>query len=774
MSIPNNVAGISLTEALIPPPDEAKQRIEYNENLVKTQKQTLADFWQNLSLQKELSHLLVSGDTIAERDDYWDQPSAFDVITANVETSALTMDVATWNMTPNYDISPEQFWDSAAKNPNKTMRDYDEKFEHNMPLPIVHNGELHFTFEGPKIYLNIVLQLLKMEDKVHDDDPEFLRLIMNYIQVFERHWRKMVADIRVGILNRHLNVPQDIKKIFESINYPRPELAKKLDTTFRNLGFHKKVLGKDIKVQKYAERRFKKWVDPKARRLSLPSRQLANPPPLSDLTGPLSRANTAAAESMEKLMSSPWGRSTETPKSPLRRNRAATPPLMLPANAMSDTRSLSPLQQISPSKRLSTPLNGERLGSAGTRTKPMTPAQKLGQVSAAMKSGAIEELREREHEFATRGPSRRSRSDGRRGSDTDVLRPTTAAEVNAMNNAIESAPRDDYRHIVRTEEMRFICPFPACGLCFTSMESAFLHLPSHEKHNRLQVATPFSDSHQRYFWPKDVPWIHNSRYKDVAIPPGSHPCPIENCNEVCPSQERLKTHIRLVHAKLDASSLHRKYFQCGGECISVPPYEPPFDARIRWCPNHLIPARKCALCLELENITTQPQPPFKFYLGPITINFKIRHESVKQFDFYAKSNHSDDSDDYQILINDPESAVILREVRYFSGANIAGDFKALPIGFLIDKSNKGWLAVKRLMACAEIEARRGSVPSNFDRAFELMPANDVDSVGTSMWVPMVSVVGFARVLRIGKDEFRAKRKSKEIPSKNVFFMSPEA
>ncbi len=61
----------------------------------------------------------------------------------------------------------------------------------------------------------------------------------------------MVADIRVGFMDRNLDVPNEIKSTFESINYPRPQLAQTLDATFRELGFHKKVLGKDIKLSKF-------------------------------------------------------------------------------------------------------------------------------------------------------------------------------------------------------------------------------------------------------------------------------------------------------------------------------------------------------------------------------------------------------------------------------------------------------------------------------------------------------------------------------------------
>ena len=89
---------------------------------------------------------------------------------------------------------------------------------------------------------------------VHYDNPDFLRLVMNHIQVFERHWRKMVADVRKGELNRNVMVDSRAKSMFAALALPRPKLANTLDQAFRDLGFHKKVLGKDVDTGQFAEK----------------------------------------------------------------------------------------------------------------------------------------------------------------------------------------------------------------------------------------------------------------------------------------------------------------------------------------------------------------------------------------------------------------------------------------------------------------------------------------------------------------------------------------
>ena len=92
--------------------------------------------------------------------------------------------------------------------------------------------------------------------------------------MFERHWRKFVADIRGGTLDRRCGVDAETRKLYEATAIPKPSLAKQLDKAFRDLGFHSKALGKDIKTFKYAELKRKPLKDPRARRPSLPKQDI--------------------------------------------------------------------------------------------------------------------------------------------------------------------------------------------------------------------------------------------------------------------------------------------------------------------------------------------------------------------------------------------------------------------------------------------------------------------------------------------------------------------
>jgi hypothetical protein len=207
----------------------------------------------------------MNGDNMVDNSVYWDQYSLSSVKptissltgdNANALDDSIFEPVTFDGHIPDTNITSEEFWKIVAKNPNKTVKDYHENFNHNMPLPVLHEGELVYSFDGSQIYYNILNQIIQMDERdIHYDHPILLKLVMDNIQIFERHWRKMVVDIRTGLLDRRLLVPQQTRLAFEAANLPRPRHAQQLDNAFRQLGFHKKVLGKDIQIKEYAERR---------------------------------------------------------------------------------------------------------------------------------------------------------------------------------------------------------------------------------------------------------------------------------------------------------------------------------------------------------------------------------------------------------------------------------------------------------------------------------------------------------------------------------------
>jgi hypothetical protein len=180
-------------------------------------------------------HNSITGESFAEGD-------ASDLITMSCKT-------------PDTKVSKVKFWSAIVKkNPNKNKTEYFENFTQNIPLPIVKDNAIQYTFDGFKVYMRFVVHLSAVKPSyIHKDSPHLLRLIFDNIVVFEVHWRKLVVDVRVGKLNRRLVIDSALRDKYESRLSPNEENASRLDSVFRDLGFHKKVIGKDIVSIKFAQ-----------------------------------------------------------------------------------------------------------------------------------------------------------------------------------------------------------------------------------------------------------------------------------------------------------------------------------------------------------------------------------------------------------------------------------------------------------------------------------------------------------------------------------------
>ena len=105
---------------------------------------------------------------------------------------------------------------------------------------------------------------------------------------------------------------------------------------------------------------------------------------------------------------------------------------------------------------------------------------------------------------------------------------------------MEHISREDkkaYLDVLKLNEDRYVCPFPACGCSFYSKDAALRHMPIHEQRARMYSATPMSDSHLKFYWPADVPWLKNKQYTEKSLPPGSVRCSVENCPEIFATQK---------------------------------------------------------------------------------------------------------------------------------------------------------------------------------------------------------------------------------------------
>ena len=640
-----------------------------------------------------------------------------------------------------------------------------------MPVPIVSNGELVYSFEGAAIYFNLLNQIIAMEKKIGHDDPDFLRLVVDHVQIFERHWRKMVVDIRQGKLDRNVHVSHDSRMIFESTNLPRPVLAAKLDATFRLLGFHKKVLGKDIVIQAYAPLRHPPKVD-----LFLNPRRKGSDP-LRPVSRPLldSRGGVSSSVSIDRSVGSPPARTLTTPARSTSFSVPHTGGLRRPSSAgaaaAATAEMLAPLpgakmSDLSPPKSRASSRNSKRdnlltLGQSFLANSEMANAM----AEAASRPGT--------HQLKRRG----SHSDAQRSADKKV--------VDEIFYELDTAARDSYKHTLQVDGDHFVCPFPACGKSFHSREAAFRHLPVHEQRTRLHAPTPLPDSHLTFYWPDGVPWLAGTRYTQRTIPPGSLRCPHPGCMEVLQNQAKLDNHMKMVHNKVGDSSYAMGYFKFEGQGMCVPPNIPqPENIPIRFCPLHALPIGKCHVCVEIE-AHPGPKPPFKFF-DSMSIDFKAKHsllqmnnsnEPQKPVDLRAHSKVVITKDDWNlgVFINlpiNPDSTTV-------ASASEKTECRARPIAMLLDRNKDGWMAVELLYNYNEAVTRGLSVPADLHKRYELIQpilGEYLDMTEEQIikkffrWVPMADVIKTFHLRKMTKEQIDKALADGHVSKVNTFYV----
>lgn len=625
-------------------------------------------------------------------------------------------------------FSFSDFWRIAAKNPNKSVRDYNEKFEHNMPLPLVHGGEMLYTLEGPAVYVQILQKIVWLEESgvaprgVHSDEGHFLRLVVDNIQIFERHWRKMVADLREGTLNRQVQCSEHMRLSYSASAIPRPALGTKLDKAFRNLGFHMKVIGKDIPMKQFAERKKPKAVA--RRRPSFPDSAMGSTGfNESELFLDVTATSTATAPRAASLTRSPSKASYSS------RSTSVT---------------LSPLRRLGSAEGTGTG-TGTRRGSSLSKEDGRVEALMM---ATSVGTASLQELERRTAERQSRGATASRKVKVRRGSDTDAVRPTTAEEVHKARHDVLTEPRSDYHHLVCIDG-RFICPFPACGESYTSRSAAFQHLKTHEQRRRLYAPTPLSDSHMHPYWPEGNPWKDAGEYKMRALPPGAVVCRQPHCQEIFSNKSRLEYHLRWVHnigAAVVDDSL-QNYYTFIGQNTPTPPNLPPVYAPLTYCSMHLTLDRKCSKCITITN-SADPKQPIFFY-DSLSMSF------TKRFGTGGET----------LLGRGEQKGVLYTARDSVSEAEARGRVAAV----IRDGKGDAWLAVHELLTMDEAKQAKRSLPRDVDMQHELM----LRSVNANPeWILLSQVRSTFYFLEVSRDEFSYRQRNDEVP-KQSFFIRPK-
>eukprot|EP01038_Epipyxis_sp_PR26KG_P015867 gene15867-21511_t len=570
----------------------------------------------------------------------------------------------------------------------------------------------------------------KIPNMIDADNPHFLKLVTEHIQIFERHWRRMVVDIREGKLNRNLTeISKEARIIFETSNIPRPKLATKLDQTFRELGFHKKVLGKDIIIQSYARKkvRVSTALSSPIRRNSLrtkptPSHQLMSRTTTANTTGILSPM--ASKNDVSKLM-----RSNSNAISPDSRDMMVKQSAMITAGK---NRNLPP---IAANLKIDTKLSTTLTSSPSKTTSPSRITSKSSKtlndiISPNHRSPSPNHLLlTSSKDLLSPTPSLKLK---RHGSESDLLRPVTAEEVNETHYELQTAPRDYYKHAFEMVDgnHRFVCPFPACGMSFNSKDACFAHLPVHEQRTRLYAPTPLPDSHLSSYWPTEVPWLTMKKFTKRAIPPGSIKCTQPNCMDVFSSKLKLENHLRIVHKIAGPSSISQGYFNVINLIYAIPPTRPPVSYQfipIAYCQLHIQPLNKCQTCMEVD-ASDHPKPPLR-YFEKMTFDLDLKQKKLTELkvirDAMKKNKDMDDDDTVNsdngsvkkgysksksvksqsniknhgsgssltFIANDDNCGIIAS----YPNTNGLVTIKGKVVSLILDRNNDGWIGISLLL-----------------------------------------------------------------------------
>jgi hypothetical protein len=53
-----------------------------------------------------------------------------------------------------------------------------------MPTPVVHNGEIVYTFNGAQLYFNLLNLIIRMDTNVNHDNAAFLKVLYLYTYTY--------------------------------------------------------------------------------------------------------------------------------------------------------------------------------------------------------------------------------------------------------------------------------------------------------------------------------------------------------------------------------------------------------------------------------------------------------------------------------------------------------------------------------------------------------------------------------------------------------------
>ncbi|GBG28991.1 Abnormal spindle-like microcephaly-associated protein-like, partial [Hondaea fermentalgiana] len=111
------------------------------------------------------------------------------------------------------------------------------------PVPLIVNDNLRMETKTAPLYVDMLLALSSRSCGLLEDWPAFVAYVFQSFAFIDRHWRKLVYDIRTGTLNKLLPVSARMRAQVESQLEADPARAEMLDAALEQLGFYKSNSG---------------------------------------------------------------------------------------------------------------------------------------------------------------------------------------------------------------------------------------------------------------------------------------------------------------------------------------------------------------------------------------------------------------------------------------------------------------------------------------------------------------------------------------------------
>ncbi|CAM9950179.1 unnamed protein product [Scytosiphon promiscuus] len=329
--------------------------------------------------------------------------------------------------------------------------------------------------------VGLYLYLLKaLSDERHEllrDERRFTDFVARHAVFLERHWCKIVKDMRNGSLDAHLPIADGKRKRIEGLMIPNKKRAQRLDDRLRVLGFHARASGI--------------------------FNTGASASPVRETRGVVSPPSAAHGQGMKQPPSA--GDNESGVRGEGRRGASAGGRTPLTQEEQQE----SMAKKVEASKRRRPGTEGTESDGIGRSVRRKRRTVTGGEMESEAR---LVKLRE--------GSRARSPSAGAvQAIPTPEQASKTAYELltAASANAAGVIEAKSGRGVCR-----YVCMHPGCGKVFHLKASAADHQKKeHRFRKRLAAPTPLTDQFMSASWPSDgVPWVPGSSSSRPLLPFG--------------------------------------------------------------------------------------------------------------------------------------------------------------------------------------------------------------------------------------------------------------